>query len=132
MVRDRSGATAEAILPADNHQAIGAVLDPLVDRDAILCTDGGGRGPLALAARELGIAHRAVNLSRGIRVLAGVFHIQNANAYHSRLKGWMQRFHGVATKYLGHYLGWRRMIERFGASLDPALWLTLAIGHYEG
>jgi len=132
VVRDRSGATAEAILPADNHREIEAVLGPLVDRDAILCTDGGGKGPLALAARELGLAHRAVNLSKGIRVLGGVFHIQNANAYHSRLKGWMLRFHGVATKYLGHYLGWRRMLERFGTSLGPELWLTLAVGHYEG
>ena len=130
VVRDRSGATAEAILPADNHQAIGAVLGPLLDKDAILCTDGGGKGPIALAARELGLAHRAVNLSKGIRVLAGVYHIQNANAYHSRLKGWMQRFHGVATKYLGHYPGWRRMIERFGDHLNSALWLTLAVAQY--
>ncbi len=132
VVRDRSGATAEAILPADDHREIEATLDPLVDRDAILCTDGGGKGPLALAARELGISHRAVNLSKGIRVLGGVFPAQNANAYHSRLKGWMLRFHGVATQYLGHYLGWRRMLERFGASLGPDLWLALAIGHSEG
>ena len=55
-----------------------------------------------------------MNLSKEIRVLAGVYHIQNANAYHSRLKEWMRRFHGVATKYLDHYLGWRRMIETFG------------------
>ena len=132
VVRDRSGATAEAILPADNHQAIEAVLGPLVDRDAILVTYGGGTGTLALAARELGIAHRADNLNKGVRILAGVFHIQNANAYHSRLKGWMFRFHGVATKYLGPNLGWRRMLERFGDSLGPDLWLALAVGHYEG
>ncbi len=29
-----------------------------------------------------------------------VYHIQNVNAYDSRLKGWMHRFNGVATKYL--------------------------------
>ncbi len=40
-----------------------------------------------------------------------VFHIQNVNAYHSRLKGWMTRFHGVATKYLDHYLGWHRYMD---------------------
>jgi transposase-like protein len=115
VVRDRSGATADAILPKDNHREIEAVLGPLLARDAVLCSDGGGKGPIALAAREMGVAaHRAVNLNKGIRVLAGVYHIQNANAYHSRLKEWMQRFHGVATKYLDHYLGWRRMIETFG------------------
>ena len=28
-----------------------------------------------------------------------------------KLKNWMMRFHGVATKYLNNYLGWRRGIE---------------------
>ena len=126
VVRDRSGATADAILPKDDHREIEAVLRPLLARDAVLCSDGGGKGPIALAAREIGVAHRAVNLSKGIRVLAGVYHIQNANAYHSRLKEWMRRFHGVATKYLDHYLGWRRMIETFGEHLNSALWLTLS------
>ena len=130
-VRDRSGATSDAILPKDDHQAIEIVLKPLLAPDAVLCTDGGGKGPFALAARKIGLAHRAVNLRKGIRVLAGVYHIQNVNAYHSRLKGWMLRFHGVATSYLAHYLGWRRMIERFGNHLNSALWLTLSTGHHE-
>ena len=130
-VRDRSGATFDAILPRDDHQAIETVLKPLLAPDAVLCTDGGGKGPFALAAREMGRAHRAVNLSKGIWVLAGVYHIQNVNGYHSRLKGWMFRFHGVATKYLSHYLGWRRMIERFGDHLNSALWLALMVGRHE-
>jgi len=131
VVRDRSGATSDAILPKDNHREIKTVLEPLLARDAVLCSDGGGKGPIAVAAREIGVAHRAVNLNKGIRVLAGVYHIQNANAYHSRLKEWMRRFHGVATKYLDHYLGWRRMIETFGEHLNSALWLTLSVGHHE-
>jgi transposase-like protein len=131
VVRDRSGATADAILPKDNHREIEAVLKPLLARDAVLCSDGGGKGPIVLAAHDIGVAHRAVNLSKGIRVLAGVYHIQNANAYHSRLKEWMRRFHGVATKYLDHYLGWRRMIETFGEHLNSALWLTLSLGRHE-
>jgi hypothetical protein len=52
---------------------------------------------------------------------------QLVNAYHGRLKGWMARFHGVATKYLPNYLGWRRFLERFGSSLAPPLVLDLAI-----
>ena len=107
------------------------MLRPLRTRDAVLCSDGGGKDPIALAARGIGVAHRAVNLSKGIRVLAGVTHIQNANATHSRLKEWMRRFHGVATKYLDHYLGWRRMIETFGEHLNSALWLTLSACRHE-
>ena len=75
VVRDRSGATSDAILPKDNHREIKAVMGLLLARDAILCSDGGGKGPIALAAREMGVAHRAVNPNKGIRVLASVYHI---------------------------------------------------------
>lgn len=30
----------------------------------------------------------------------GLDHVQNVNNYHGRLKGWVQQFNGVATKYL--------------------------------
>ena len=126
VVRDHSGTTFDAILPKDNHREIKAVLEPLLARDAVLCSDGGVKGPIAVAAREMGVAQRAVNLNKWIRVLAGVYHIQNANAYHSRLKEWMRRFQGLATQYLNHYLGWRRMIETFGEHLNSTLWFTLS------
>lgn len=38
-------------------------------------------------------------------------HIQNVNNYHSRLKGWIDRFNGVATKYLDHYLSWFQYLD---------------------
>ncbi|MDA3921351.1 MAG: hypothetical protein PF501_11840, partial [Salinisphaera sp.] len=34
-------------------------------------------------------------------------------------KGWMERFHGVATRYLNHYLGWHRMLDAVGDSVTP-------------
>jgi hypothetical protein len=37
----------------------------------------------------------------------GAIHVQNVNAYHSRLRGWLQPFRGVASRYLGNYLGWQ-------------------------
>ena len=33
-------------------------------------------------------------------------------AYGARLKDWMQRFHGVATRYLSNYLLWHRVVDR--------------------
>jgi hypothetical protein len=75
----------------------------------VLCTDGSAS--LRGAARQTRIAHRALNLSARVRVLTGVYHLQNVNAYDSRLKTWMKRFHGVATKYLESYLGWWRGLE---------------------
>ena len=41
----------------------------------------------------------------------GLYHIQNVNNYHRRLKGWIQRFNGVATKYLDNYLAWFQTLE---------------------
>ncbi|MBV9249519.1 MAG: IS1595 family transposase, partial [Acetobacteraceae bacterium] len=41
-------------------------------------------------------------------------HINNVNANHSRLKQWLRRFHGVATKNLSHYFGWRRVTAQPG------------------
>jgi len=40
------------------------------------------------------------------------WHIQNANAYHSRLKSWLARIKVVATSYLENYLGWFRALYR--------------------
>jgi hypothetical protein len=70
------------------------VLRPLVDKDAILCT--GGARIYQSFARATRIAHRAINVQQGIRIIDGAFPIQYVNAYDSSLKGWMQCFHGVA------------------------------------
>lgn len=124
VVRDRHGATADFRLPGVGAEQIERVLKPLLAPDVILCTDGASA--YTLVAQHLGLTHYAVNLVRGIR-LRGAYHIQNVNAYDSRLKGWMKRFHGVATRYLENYLGWRRMLEYFGQSILPDTCLRAAL-----
>jgi hypothetical protein len=62
--------------------------------DTTLCTDASHA--LAAAAKTEGIAHEALNTARGER-RRGPWHIQNVNAYPSRWKTWMVRFHRVAT-----------------------------------
>lgn len=37
-------------------------------------------------------------------------------------------FHGVATQYLAHYLGWRRMLERYKTQLDSLICLSESLG----
>ncbi len=92
----------------------------------LLCTDGSKA--FAGAARELGVEHHAINLSAGIRV-DGAWHVQNVNAYHSRLKAWVYGFRGVATCYLANYLGWFRALDRDPCDgPKPAQWLAMAIG----
>jgi hypothetical protein len=56
------------------------------------------------------------------------FHINNVNAYHGRLKEWLRRFHGVATKNLPNYLGWRRTLEVLGPNVTAADLILGAIG----
>ena len=58
----------------------------------------------------------------------GIYHIQNVNSYGSRLKGWMRRFNGVATKYLDSYLGWHRANDREGDTLCASRILAAAWG----
>ena len=126
IARDRDRITLDAVLPRADTHAIKEVLGPAIDADAILCSDA---NPIYSAfTRQAHIEHRPINLSAGVRVLDNAFHIQNVNAYDSRLKGWMDRFRGVATKYLPNYLGWRRCLERFGSDLSPPVMLNQALG----
>jgi transposase-like protein len=128
VVRDRSGQTADFRLEKLDATHVIAALRPIVDADAVLCTDSAG--VYKAFAKATGILHRAINVQQGHRVLAGAFHIQNVNAYDSRLKNWIRRFHGVATKYLDNYLGWRRMLERYRGGLFPSLCLSEAVGRF--
>ena len=124
--RDRTGSTSEFVLEKADKVHISAALKPLLASDAILCTDSGQA--LGAAVREIGITHRPINLTTGIRVVGKVYHVQNVNACGSRLKEWMCRFHGIATHYLANYLGWRRLIDRAHGSLSPRAVMFAALG----
>jgi len=126
VVRNRAGQTADFGLPSANKAGLLAVLPNAVTGDAVLCTDGSAM--LAAAARQLGMEHHALNTLRGER-RRGAWHIQNVNAYHSRFRGWLERFRGVATSYLPNYLGWYRALDRnsrTGAHASSLLTLAIA------
>jgi transposase-like protein len=124
VLRDRSGATTDAVLENLRAPEIHRVLKPVIAKDAILVSDGADA--YASFAAGAGIDHVGLVTSRSER-RRGVFHIQNVNAYHSRLKNWMRRFNGVATKYLQSYLGWRRMFERDGDTMTAQRCLLAAL-----
>lgn len=126
VLRDRSGATTDFVLPHNNKASVIQVLPQALAADVVLCTDGSGM--LAAAARDLEIEHQALNTLRGER-RRGAWHIQNVNGYHSRFKTWMRRFHGVATSYLESYLGWFRALDRHAQSgANSASFLKIALG----
>ena len=126
VARDRSGQTADFILQADTCRQAADKLRPVMAPDATLCTEGDAT--MCATARRLGIEHHAVRVSAGIRV-DGPWHVQNVNAYHSRLKSWLRRFKGVSTRYLDSYLGWFRTIDRAPRVMAvPEALLAWAIG----
>lgn len=109
VARDRANAaTFTVVLPSRKGRDISAALSTRLSNDVVLMTDGA-------------TAYRQVGTDRGVEVRAvpanpkkkppGPNHINNVNAYDSRLKRWMDRFHGVATKYLHNYIGWHRWLD---------------------
>ena len=126
VVRDRSGQTLDwvpgkgPVTCQQLHEHVKARLAP----DVLLVTDS--HAAYRHFAREAGITHEAVNLQAGIRV-RGAIHVQNVNAYHSRLRGWLQPFRGVASHYLTNYLGWRWALDG-GRIKTPESLLRIAIG----
>jgi transposase-like protein len=112
IARDRdSKATTDAVLADRSAASILPVLKPVMHPRSVLVSDGASSYPAV--ACMLQIPHVPLVVSAGERV-CGDYHIQNVNNYTGRLKGWMARFNGVATKYLGSYLGWHRMNDRHG------------------
>jgi len=113
VARNRSGVTTDYVLTDTRKAAIMALLRPLLPADAVVFSDGAGS--ISQATKELGLEHHAILTSSG-RDAVGAWHIQKVNAYHSRLKTWVRRLHGVATYHLENYLGWFRALDRMPRS----------------
>ena len=126
VARDRNGRTQDFVTgkgPVTKRQLHRDLL-PVLARDVLLVSDG--HAAYRYFAQEAGISHAWVNLRAGERV-RGAIHVQNVNAYHSRLRTWLARFHGVATRYLSNYLGWRWALDLNRISSSEQL-LRTAIG----
>ena len=116
----------DAVLPQADGASIAAVLKGIVTPGNHLVGDGGK--PLAAFARRAGIPFHAVPAPGKPSPEAPHLHINNVNAYHSRLKQWLSRFNGVATKNLPNYLGWRRTLEALGPNASAAAIILGAMG----
>jgi transposase-like protein len=127
IVRDRNGNHVDFVLPNRSQKAIHDVLKGLFDKDdTLICMDG-DKAVIAFAKAEK-IEYRLIIASKNEHVHEGIFHIQNVNAYMSRLKKWLGRFNGVATKYLPNYLAWRRSIDKSAHTITAKDYITAALG----
>jgi transposase-like protein len=114
VARDRSGQTIDAVTGrgALTVAQLARHMLPKLDPQALLVSDANA-AYRAFAARYR-IAHQALNLRAGERVrrgVAGTLHVQNVNAYQQRFRQWLAPFHGVASRYLPNYLGWRWALD---------------------
>ena len=108
ILRDRNGNMHDAILENTQSDTIAEVMLPLLDpNDVLLCSDS--KSSYIRFAKMFNFVHETINASK--EYVNGIYHVQNVNAYTSRLKNWMIHFHGVSTKYLDHYLSWMCMLD---------------------
>lgn len=126
VARDRHGATTDAALAKLNRVSIAAALEGVVTPANEFCCDGGTA--IVAFARRAGIAAHVLPMPGKPNPKAPDFHLNTVNAYHGRLKEWLRRFHGVATKNLPNYLGWRRTLEALGQNATSAAMILGAIG----
>jgi transposase-like protein len=103
--------------------SIEAALAPVMRPDTVLCSDSASS--YKTAAKSMGVVLRQI--PRGSHKL-GPYHIQNVNALHSRIKGWLRPFRGVATKNLPAYLAWFRFFDQSLGAAKPRRLLLDAFG----
>ncbi|MGL5243747.1 MAG: IS1595 family transposase [Sarcina sp.] len=96
-----------------NALAIAKLFEDKIEEDSIACTDSCRSFKKFAKNSNL----QLVQLPKG-KKKAGIYHLQHVNSFHSKLKGWMKKFNGVATKYLSSYLSWFRWLEYFKAEKD--------------
>lgn len=128
VARERGvGSTLSAVLPSRGASDISSILAPKLAGDSVLMADGiGTYDSLETAAPGVEVRHVPRNPKHKTK---GAMHINNVNAYHRRLKNWMLRFSGVATKYLPNYLGWHRWLDAHKAKEEekPRQFLKTAV-----
>jgi len=105
---DRSGHLYSKVsaLGRPTAKALRKVFHKRFSKKAVVVTDG-DKAYMRYAARGL-FDH--IRVPNGLARL-DTYHVQNINAYHSRLKHFMARFKGVSTKYLNNYLVWNNLIQ---------------------
>jgi len=92
------------------------VLSGKIDKKAVLCTDS-HRSYTAFTKAE-GIKHEKINARKKQYVKDKIYHVQNVNQTARSLKDWMNKFNGVATKYLQNYLSWYMVKDQIKDQTD--------------
>jgi hypothetical protein len=105
------------ILVLRTKYAVSRSIEGKLPETTILCTDG--HVSFKGFAKDNRLNHVVLRADLKQYVKQGVYHIQNVNSIHHRLKKWIDNtFWGVSTKYLQNYLGWFRLNEKLKGSTN--------------
>lgn len=118
-IMDMQVATLGRISKKDIENAIGN----RIDKGSILCTDGHVSYKGFAKDNQLSLVVLRADLKEHVK--KGIYHIQNVNSLHNRVKKWIDStFWGVSTKYLQNYLNWYRVQEMVKNSICPIVELV--------
>jgi len=111
VARDRHGSTFSQVAGFGqlSEAKAKATLTGAIAGVSVLCSDSAGA--YAKLAKALNVEHIVLNATKKVR-RRGIYHIQNVNGYHSRLKTWLDQFKGIASKYLNNYLALFEFIDK--------------------
>lgn len=127
VARDRNKLTHArvACMGPVNKAKAHTLLDTYLGDVSAICSDA--NGTWKVLAQEVGVDHKELNLKQKRRVIQKIYHVQNVNAFHSRLKNWMERFRGVASKFLDNYLVWFKFLDAHSREAMEAKKLELLL-----
>jgi transposase-like protein len=92
-----------------SSECITKVFNGVISPNSTLCTDN--EKAYIQFAGEHGISLIQMDTDCRVKEIQGKdYGIQRINVYHSRLKGFLQVFRGVSTKYLENYLIWTNLL----------------------
>lgn len=128
---DREAHVVTALLAGRRLSAseLTRLLGDRIQGRATVVAKEGVLGDCARFARSRGLEYR--DGRSGSSGSGGLAHVRNAWACGRRLKRWMMRFRGVATRYLQNYLIWHRQVdaaERRGIGVDALRWPLHPLG----
>lgn len=79
----------------------------IIKNESILCTDGATAYQQFAQENNLQLEELI-----GGKEVRGIYHLNTVNSYHSAIKKFIDRYYGVATKYLNNYLVWCNWLKR--------------------
>ncbi len=130
--RDRNNNTFDSILSELTAQALTRSLKSHISKDALFCSDK--RYLYKNFTKQHHFRHGQIDTGKGEWVKKDIVHLKNVISYQQKMREWIiNRFKGVATKYLDNYVSWLREIDEFDNRISPETFLLRAknVGVYK-